>query len=43
VWANVPIVGEVVGQRALKPRAEERTFLAQERVMEQLDWLSVLR
>jgi hypothetical protein len=43
VWAHVPIVGEVVGQRALRPRAEERTFLAQERVTEQGDWLSVLR
>jgi len=28
VWAHVPIVGEVVGQRTLRPRAEERTFLA---------------
>jgi len=43
VWAHMPIVGVVVGQRALRPRAEERASLVQERVMEQSDWLGASR
>ena len=43
MWAHVPIVGVVVGQRALMPRAKERAALAQERAAEWAGWLGALR
>ena len=43
MWAHVPFVGVVVGQRALMPRAEERAALAQERAADWGDWLGALR